>query len=183
METGRRRFYSEGGYKGKEVIVSLEDLLEILKGIRGKKKIVFTNGCFDILHAGHADYLERAKNLGDVLIVGVNSDTSIKRIKGPQRPVLQEELRLKLLDSLKPVDFVVKFEEDTPIKLIEAIKPDVLVKGGDWPLDKIVGKDLVESYGGTVTTIPFRYEISTSKIIERVIELYCSEGKRQDLQL
>jgi len=156
------------------MLVSLERLLEILKEERKKgKRVVFTNGCFDIIHAGHVDYLEKAKNLGDILVVGLNSDNSVKRIKGEKRPIIPQEMRAKVLSFLKPVDYVVIFEEDTPAKLIEAIKPDVLVKGGDWPLEKIIGKDFVESYGGRVLTIPFEYDISTSQIIEKIINLYC----------
>ncbi|HIQ48872.1 MAG TPA: D-glycero-beta-D-manno-heptose 1-phosphate adenylyltransferase, partial [Aquifex aeolicus] len=112
------------------MLVSLERLLEILKEERKKgKRVVFTNGCFDIIHAGHVDYLEKAKNLGDILVVGLNSDNSVKRIKGEKRPIIPQEMRAKVLSFLKPVDYVVIFEEDTPAKLIEAIKPDVLVKG------------------------------------------------------
>ncbi len=155
------------------MLVGLEELLEILDRERGGKKVVFTNGCFDIIHAGHVDYLEKAKSLGDILVVGMNSDDSIRRIKGEKRPIVPQELRARVLSSLKPVDYVVIFEEDTPLRLIEAIRPDVLVKGGDWELEKVVGREFVESYGGEVRTIPFEYEVSTSKIIERIISLYC----------
>lgn len=155
------------------MIVELKELLEILEKVRGKKKIVFTNGCFDILHAGHADYLNKAKSLGDILVVGINSDASVRRIKGEKRPILPQQMRAYLLDSLKPVDYVVIFEEDTPLELIKAIKPDVLVKGADWDLERIVGADFVLSYGGRVERIPFSFDISTSKIIERVLDLYC----------
>jgi cytidyltransferase-like protein len=137
------------------MIVELKELLELLEKVRGKKKIVFTNGCFDILHAGHADYLNKAKSLGE------------------KRPILPQQMRAYLLDNLKPVDYVVIFEEDTPLELIEAIKPDVLVKGADWDLERIVGADFVLSYGGRVERIPFSFDISTSKIIERVLDLYC----------
>ncbi|HIP43703.1 MAG TPA: D-glycero-beta-D-manno-heptose 1-phosphate adenylyltransferase [Aquifex aeolicus] len=156
------------------MLVSLERLLEILKEEKRKGKVVvFTNGCFDVIHAGHVDYLEKAKKLGDILVVGLNSDYSVRRIKGEKRPIIPQEMRAKVLSSLKPVDYIVIFEEDTPAKLIDAIKPDVLVKGGDWPLEKIVGKDFVESYGGKALTIPFEYDISTSQIIEKIIKLYC----------
>jgi rfaE bifunctional protein nucleotidyltransferase chain/domain len=155
------------------MIVELKELLELLEKVRGKKKIVFTNGCFDILHAGHADYLNKAKSLGDILVVGINSDDSVRRIKGEKRPILPQQMRAYLLDNLKPVDYVVIFEEDTPLELIKAIKPDVLVKGADWDLERIVGADFVLSYGGRVERIPFSFDISTSKIIERVLDLYC----------
>jgi rfaE bifunctional protein nucleotidyltransferase chain/domain len=155
------------------MIVELKELLELLEKVRGKKKIVFTNGCFDILHAGHADYLNKAKSLGDILVVGINSDASVRRIKGEKRPILPQQMRAYLLDNLKPVDYVVIFEEDTPLELIKAIKPDVLVKGADWDLERIVGADFVLSYGGRVERIAFSFDISTSKIIERVLDLYC----------
>ncbi|MFZ8861557.1 MAG: D-glycero-beta-D-manno-heptose 1-phosphate adenylyltransferase [Thermocrinis sp.] len=155
------------------MIVELKELLQLLEKVRGKKKIVFTNGCFDILHAGHADYLNKAKSLGDILVVGVNSDASVRRIKGEKRPILPQQMRAYLLDNLKPVDYVVIFEEDTPLELIKAIKPDVLVKGADWDLDRIVGVDFVLSYGGRVERIAFSFDISTSKVVERILELYC----------
>jgi rfaE bifunctional protein nucleotidyltransferase chain/domain len=155
------------------MIVELKELLELLEKVRGKKKIVFTNGCFDILHAGHADYLNKAKSLGDILVVGINSDASVRRIKGEKRPILPQQMRAYLLDNLKPVDYVVIFEEDTPLELIKAIKPDVLVKGADWDLERIVGADFVLSYGGRVERIPFSFDISTSKVIERILGLYC----------
>jgi len=152
------------------VIRELPRLKEVVEELRKEgKRIVFTNGCFDILHAGHADYLERAKAFGDFLIVGMNSDGSIRKIKGEKRPIVPEEMRAKLLSSLKPVDLVFIFEEETPLKVIKAVRPDVLVKGADWPLEKIVGRE----FTGRVERIPFNYEISTSKIIEKVVSLYC----------
>jgi len=142
--------------------------LEIIEKWRKEgKKIVFTNGCFDIIHAGHVDYLEKAKALGDVLIVGMNSDDSVKRIKGKERPINPQEYRKRVLEALKPVDLVIVFDEDTPENLIKAVKPDVLVKGGDWSIENIVGADFVKSYGGQVTTIDFVYDISTTKIIQK----------------
>ncbi|ADY72778.1 rfaE bifunctional protein [Desulfurobacterium thermolithotrophum DSM 11699] len=153
------------------ILKDLENLKTIVSNLkREKKKIVFTNGCFDILHAGHVDYLEKAKSLGDVLIVGMNSDSSIKRIKGEKRPIVSQDYRAKVLIALKAVDYVFIFEDDTPYKVIEIIKPHVLVKGTDWPIEKIVGKEFAER----VERIPFEYDISTSKIIERVVKLYCS---------
>jgi rfaE bifunctional protein nucleotidyltransferase chain/domain len=155
------------------MLLELDELLQILSGLRDNKRIVFTNGCFDLLHAGHVDYLEKARSLGDLLVVGMNSDSSVRRIKGEKRPILPESFRARVLSSLKPVDYVVIFHEDTPYELIKAIRPDVLVKGGDWDVERIVGKDIVESYGGRVVTIPFEYDISTTKIIERIRKLYC----------
>jgi len=158
------------------VFNSLEELLRVLRPLREKgKKIVFTNGCFDLLHAGHAHYLNECKKLGDVLVVGVNSDASVRRLKGERRPIVPLEMRAYLLSNLKAVDFVIPFDEDTPYRLIEAIRPDVLVKGGDWTPDKIVGRKLVEGYGGRVVTIPFKFDISTTKIVERVKKLYCED--------
>jgi len=154
------------------ILRDLEELKRVVGELRSNgKRIVFTNGCFDILHAGHADYLERAKGFGDFLIVGMNSDGSIRKIKGEKRPIVPEEMRAKLLSSLKPVDLVFIFEEETPLKVIETVRPDVLVKGADWPLEKIVGRE----FAGRVERIPFRYGISTTRIIERVVELYCSK--------
>ncbi|WP_029522527.1 D-glycero-beta-D-manno-heptose 1-phosphate adenylyltransferase [Persephonella sp. KM09-Lau-8] len=144
------------------------DYMEIINQWKKEgKKIVFTNGCFDIIHAGHVDYLEKAKALGDVLVVGLNSDESIRRIKGKDRPVNIQEHRKRVLEALKPVDLVIIFEEDTPERLIKEIKPNVLVKGGDWSIENIVGADFVKSYGGEVKTIDFVYDISTTKIIEK----------------
>ena len=157
------------------MLLPLPELLKILEKERKEgKKIVFTNGCFDLIHAGHVDYLKKAKALGDILVVGLNSDDSIRRIKGEKRPIIPQEMRAEVLSSLKPVDYVVIFEEDTPANLIKTIKPDILVKGGDWELDKIVGREFVESYGGKVLTIPFTYDISTTKIINTILERYCS---------
>jgi len=132
------------------------------------KKIVFTNGCFDIVHAGHVLYLESAKNLGDVLIVGVNSDASVQRLKGDSRPIIPQEERTVVLGDMESVDYVVIFEEDTPYELIKQIKPNILVKGGDWAVDEIVGADLVLDYGGTVKSLSFREGISSSEIIQRI---------------
>ena len=155
------------------MIIELEELLRVLKEEREKgKRVVFTNGCFDILHAGHAYYLKKARELADILVVGLNSDASVRRIKGEKRPIIPQEMRAYLLDCLKGVDYVVIFEEDTPERLIELIKPDVLVKGSDWDLKDIVGADMVLSYGGRVERISFEFNISTSAIIERIINAY-----------
>jgi len=129
------------------------------------KKIVFTNGCFDILHRGHIEYLSQAKDLGDVLIIGLNTDASVKRIKGENRPVQDENSRALVLASLRFVDAIVLFDEDTPYDLIGLVKPDVLAKGGDYTEDTIVGSDIVKANGGEVVTIPLVEGYSTSKII------------------
>ena len=137
-----------------------------------KKSVVFTNGCFDILHRGHVEYLTKAKALGDILIVGVNSDTSVRKIKGKDRPIVCEEDRAYLIANLCPVDFVCIFNDDTPLSLISSLIPDVLVKGADWEIDAIVGKDIVEKNGGRVATIDFTPNRSTSGIIERITERF-----------
>ncbi|MBO4751091.1 MAG: D-glycero-beta-D-manno-heptose 1-phosphate adenylyltransferase [Lachnospiraceae bacterium] len=132
------------------------------------KRIVFTNGCFDLLHAGHVSSLRKALSFGDVLVVGINSDDSVRRIKGPDRPIVPLEERRSMLEALRYVDFVIPFEEDTPIRLIEEIRPDVLVKGKDWEGKEIVGAELVRSYGGEVKLIELEPGISTTSIVERI---------------
>lgn len=130
------------------------------------KKIVFTNGCFDLLHVGHVRYLQEAKKLGDALIVGINSDASVKRLKGPTRPVQNEQDRAEILAALEAVDATILFTEDTPENLIHKVKPDILVKGGDWKIESIVGAPFVMSYGGKVMSLQFVDGKSTTKIIE-----------------
>ncbi len=154
-------------------VKSLNELIILRKKLKEEnKKVVFTNGVFDLIHSGHVDYLIKAKALGDVLIVGMNSDASVKRIKGNSRPILSENERAFIISNLKPVDFVTVFEEDTPANLIQNIIPDVLVKGADWSLDKIVGRDIVEANGGEVKAIEFVNDQSTSKIIKSILEKY-----------
>lgn len=151
------------------MVVSKSDIQKICDDLRKeKKKIVFTNGCFDIIHIGHIKYLSEAKKLGDVLVVGLNSDDSVRRLKGTARPINPQNERAEVLDSLKPVDIVVIFEEDTPLELIKLVRPDVLVKGGDYTPDKIVGSDFVVSYGGKVEIIPYVEGKSTSNLIEKI---------------
>ena len=133
-----------------------------------RQKIVFTNGCFDVLHYGHVRYLLEAKKLGDILVVGLNSDESVRRLKGPTRPVNGEKERAFVLAALACIDYVVIFGEDTPKELIETVVPDVLVKGGDYDLSNIVGADFVTQNGGTVTTIPFVEGFSSTHIIEQL---------------
>ncbi len=133
-----------------------------------EQSIVFTNGCFDIIHAGHVQYLEQAKQLGDILVVGLNSDESVKRLKGSSRPINSEGNRALVLAALQSVDYVIIFEEDTPYELIEAIQPDVLVKGGDWKEADIVGSDIVKAKGGKVISLPFREGLSTTNIIDKL---------------
>lgn len=150
---------------GYSKLITIDDFQSIRDPI---KKVVFTNGCFDILHAGHVSYLQKAKELGDILVVGLNSDKSIKRIKGPTRPINSEKDRAAVLSSLKCVDFVIIFNEDTPDRIIKQIHPDILVKGADYKNKEIVGKTFVESYNGKVELIPFVKGKSTTKIIERI---------------
>ncbi|KHD89261.1 MAG: glycerol-3-phosphate cytidylyltransferase [Bdellovibrio sp. ArHS] len=131
------------------------------------KKIVFTNGCFDLLHVGHVRYLQEARALGDVLVVGVNSDASVKKLKGPTRPVQVENDRAEILAALAAVDFTVIFTEETPENLIHKVRPDILVKGGDWKIESIVGAPFVMSYGGKVMSLQFVDGKSTTKLIEK----------------
>jgi rfaE bifunctional protein nucleotidyltransferase chain/domain len=132
-----------------------------------EKSIVFTNGCFDILHAGHVTYLQEAKTLGDILIVGLNSDDSVRRLKGALRPINTQNDRACVLDALRCIDYVVVFDEDTPYNIIKSVQPDVLVKGGDYAIDDIVGGDIVHERGGSVRVLPFVQGKSTTAIIER----------------
>jgi rfaE bifunctional protein nucleotidyltransferase chain/domain len=133
-------------------------------------RVVFTNGVFDLLHRGHAEYLEEARALGDRLVVGVNSDASVRRLKGPSRPIVGEDDRVALVAALACVDLAVLFGDDTPLRLIEAVQPDVLVKGGDYAVPDIVGRDVVEARGGRVTTIALRPGLSTSELVKRIRE-------------
>lgn len=150
--------------------VVLTDLVRMRQEWKqSRKKVVFTNGCFDIIHRGHVDYLEKAKALGDILIVGLNTDASVRRLKGSQRPIVEEEDRAQVLAGLQSVDYVCLFAEDTPYEMIKALVPDVLVKGADWSVDNVVGKDVVESAGGSVQTIQFLPNRSTSRIIDKIL--------------
>jgi rfaE bifunctional protein nucleotidyltransferase chain/domain len=134
-----------------------------------ERPVVFTNGCFDLLHVGHVDYLEQAATLGNTLVVGVNSDRSIRNLgKGDDRPYNNQQDRMLVVAGLEAVNVVVAFDDDTPIELIRAIRPDHLVKGGDWPVDEIVGADWVRAHGGQVRSLPVRYERSTSAIADRI---------------
>lgn len=153
------------------VVVTREELLRIRQNLKEEgKKVVFTNGCFDILHRGHVEYLQRAKQLGDVLVVGLNTDASVKRLKGATRPIVEERDRAIVLAALAVVDYVCLFDEDTPYELIRALVPDVLVKGADWPIEKVVGRDVVEAAGGKVQTIEFVPDRSTTSIIAKIAQ-------------
>jgi D-beta-D-heptose 7-phosphate kinase/D-beta-D-heptose 1-phosphate adenosyltransferase len=148
---------------------SWQQIVDLVAELRSDgKTVVFTNGCFDIIHAGHIEYLQQAKSLGDILIIGLNSDDSVRRLKGPARPINKAEDRITVLSALEMVDFVVVFEQDTPLTLISLIIPDFLVKGGDWKTDKIVGSELVLASGGVVKSLPFKKGYSTSEILEKL---------------
>ena len=154
-------------------VKKLSSLKRIAVALKKKgRKIVFTNGCFDILHYGHVMYLEKARRTGDCLIVGINSDLSVKRIKGPHRPVVNEFDRARVLAGLESVDFVAIFNEETPLKLIQALKPDLLIKGSDWKNKGIVGSDFVKTYGGKVLTIKLAKGRSTTNLIKKIAKTY-----------
>lgn len=153
-------------------IKSRSELVELRNELRKQKRtVVFTNGCFDLIHRGHVEYLEKASNLGDVLILGLNSDDSVRRLKGPGRPLLPQEDRAYILASLISVDYICIFDENTPLELITALTPDILVKGEDYRLKQIVGREVVEQNGGKVLTVPLTPGRSTTDIIQRIKKL------------
>ena len=160
-------------------ILTLDDFAAVKHGLPKGYRLVFTNGCYDILHPGHVDLLSRARREGDGLLLGLNTDASVKRIKGhvdgPPRPLNSQDERAYVLAALECVDFVVLFDEDTPYELIRAVQPQVLVKGGDWPVEKIVGRDIVQAAGGTVLSLPLLPGYSTTGLIERILR---GGGKR-----
>ena len=157
----------------REKIKAKEDLQRIIDDLKAKgERIVFTNGCFDLLHVGHIRYLEEAKALGDILVVGINSDRSVRNIKGPLRPILPEEERAEILSGLGCVDYITIFDEADPLELISSLQPHILVKGGDWTKETTVGKEVVERSGGEVIILPFVQGASTSNLIEAILERY-----------
>ena len=157
----------------KEKIKTKEDLHRIVEDLKKKgKRIVFTNGCFDLLHLGHIRYLEKAKTLGDILVVGVNSDHSVQNLKGPKRPILPEEERAEILSGFGCVDYITIFDEEDPLELISTLQPDILVKGGDWTKETTVGREVVERSGGEVVILPFVERASTSNIIDTILKRY-----------
>src|SRR4030043_223077 len=157
----------------KQKIKARKEILRIMNDLKAEgKRIVFTNGCFDLLHVGHVRYLEEAKALGDVLVVGVNSDASVRKLKGPKRPILPEEERTEILSGLGSVDYITLFNETDPLKLITSLRPEVLAKGGDWAKEQIVGKEVVERSGGEGVIIPFVKGASTSNLIESILKKY-----------
>jgi len=152
-------------------VVDRHALARRFLSLRKDRVVVFTNGCFDVLHPGHVDLLARAKFLGDILVVGLNSDDSVRRLKGPTRPVNPLAVRAFVLAHLASVDFVVPFDEDTPYELIKELAPHVLVKGGDWPVERIVGRDVVEALGGQALSLPLLPGYSTTSFIEKIRRL------------
>ncbi len=157
----------------KTKIKSREELGQIVQGLKKDgKRVVFTNGCFDLLHVGHIRYLEKARSLGDLLVVGVNSDRSVRSLKGLLRPILTEEERAEILSGLWCVDFITLFDEPTPIELITFLQPHVLVKGGDWTKETTVGKEVVEASGGEVVIVPYIEGSSSTNIIETILKRY-----------
>ena len=157
----------------REKIKTKEDLHRIVEDLKKKgKRIVFTNGCFDLIHIGHIRYLEKAKTLGDILVVGMNSDRSVQTLKGPKRPILPQEERAEILSGLGCVDYITVFDEQTPLELISSLQPHTLVKGGDWTKETTVGKEVVERSGGEVVILPFEEGSSTSNLIETILKRY-----------
>ena len=157
-------------------ILERETLRNKLEALRKKgKKIAFTNGCFDILHVGHVRYLREAKKTADVLVLALNSDSSVRSIKGENRPLMTEKERAEVLAALEFIDFVTIFPELTPLELINYLKPDVLIKGGDWPEEKVVGREEIKKWGGKVAIIPEVEGKSTTNVVEKIKKLYCSE--------
>ena len=155
-------------------VITLTELAAVRKKLKTEgKKVVFTNGCFDILHVGHTRYLKEAKKQGDILVLGLNSDESVRSLKGEKRPLMPENERADVIASLESVDYVTIFHELTPFELIEYLKPDVLVKGGDWEEKDVVGRKSVETWGGKVVIIPEIKGASTTNIIEKVKKAYC----------
>ncbi len=161
----------------KEKVIPYSQILPTFRSLREREsKIVFTNGCFDLLHPGHIEYLEQAKELGDILAVGLNSDKSVSRLKGAKRPINCEVDRAHMLAALSCVNYVIIFEQDTPYELINAIKPHVLVKGGDWKAEEIVGNDVVQKCGGKVMSLHFKESYSSTALIEKIARLYGTNG-------
>jgi len=154
-------------------ILTWEELKKVLDLRRKEgRTIVFTNGCFDILHVGHVQYLQEARTMGDLLILGLNSDASVRAIKGEKRPMVPQAERAEVIASLTAVDYVTLFDETTPLRLIEYLQPDCLVKGGDWKEASVVGGDLVRARGGKVVIVPLTEGASTTNIVEKILQVY-----------
>jgi D-beta-D-heptose 7-phosphate kinase/D-beta-D-heptose 1-phosphate adenosyltransferase len=162
------------GHRDSDIKIKNLDALEVIIAAEKAhgRKIVFTNGCFDLLHVGHVKYLQKARSYGDILVLGLNSDASIRRLKGERRPLIGQEERAHILAALDCIDYVVIFDEDTPLNLINTLKPSVLVKGGDYTLDGVVGREIVEAAGGRVELVSFVDGKSTTNIIEKILQSY-----------
>lgn len=159
--------------KNNKIIINRPLLVKEIKALKkAGKKIVFTNGCYDLLHGGHVRFLSKARKLGDVLVLALNSDASVRRIKGPKRPITPQSERLELMSYLESVDIVTLFNENDPYNIISDIVPDLLVKGGDWGLDKIIGADIVKANGGKVKNIKYEKGKSTTNIIKKILKAY-----------
>ena len=164
------------GVSASDKIVTVDILQKRIEELKKEgHKILFTNGCFDLLHLGHITYLNEARSLGDILVVGINTDRSVRALKGVKRPIIPEEERSHVIAALECVNFVILFDEDTPLQLIKDIRPDVLVKGADYTKEAVVGYDVVESYGGTVALLPLVGNASTTSIINRIKEQSANE--------
>jgi D-beta-D-heptose 7-phosphate kinase/D-beta-D-heptose 1-phosphate adenosyltransferase len=162
----------------REKIKEREDLRRIVEDLKSKgKRIVFTNGCFDLLHIGHVRYLEQARSLGDILVVGVNGDRSVRELKGPHRPILPVEERAEILSGLSCVNYITVFDEATPLELISSLQPHVIVKGGDWTRESTVGREVVERSGGEVVILPFVEGSSTSNLIETILKRFLKKSR------
>ena len=161
-----------GGERPAAALTKVKSLAAAVRAVRtiqgGRRRVVFTNGCFDLLHRGHTRYLEQARALGDALVVAINSDASVRRLKGPGRPIVPASERAEVLAALAAVDLVVVFDALDPAQVIRAIRPDVLVKGGDWPVSQIVGADFVQARGGTVESLHYVSGVSTSALVRRI---------------
>ncbi len=154
-------------------LITVRELKDLLRsGSCKDKRIGFTNGCFDILHYGHVQYLKKAKRSCDVLVVGLNSDISVRKIKGPERPINPEKARAGVLAALDPVDHIILFDDETPLRIIASVRPDILIKGSDWKVSEIAGSDIVISSGGEVKLIEIAKGYSTSSLIDRILERY-----------
>jgi D-beta-D-heptose 7-phosphate kinase/D-beta-D-heptose 1-phosphate adenosyltransferase len=151
-------------------VFSLPELVKEVEALRIGRKVVFTNGCFDLLHVGHVRYLQEARSLGDYLVVALNTDASVRKLKGSERPVQTQDDRAEILAALACIDAVTFFDEPTPLNVIQKVMPDILVKGGDWPVEKIVGAELVMNNGGTVKSLPFHPGRSTTGLIEKILK-------------
>jgi D-beta-D-heptose 7-phosphate kinase/D-beta-D-heptose 1-phosphate adenosyltransferase len=159
-------------------VKTLEELVSMVDAFRRRGlRIVFTNGCFDLLHAGHIQLLQAARRLGDVLIVGLNSDESVRALKGEGRPVIPEKERLQILASLDCVAYLVVFSEPTPTRIIETLRPDILAKGANYAQDEVTGHEIVERYGGRIERVPIRSEISVSRLVNRIVQQFGREGE------